>query len=162
MAVIIHKMTSNFKALNIQQLDEALEAYRKVSASPRPAAGWAKAIREALGMTRDQLAKRMGISPSTVSDLERNEARGTITLESLARLAGGMDCEVVYAIVPREGKTLDTAVRQRAESVAAKQMARISHTMRLEEQGLDEKQEKRQVARIVDSLLAGSRRNLWR
>jgi len=113
-------------------------------------------------MTRDQLAKRIGISPSTISDLERNEARGTITLESLDRLARGMDCEVVYAIVPREGKTLDTAVRLRAEAVATKQMARISHTMRLEEQGLNEKQEKRQVARLMDSLLAGSRRNLWR
>jgi predicted DNA-binding mobile mystery protein A len=155
-------MPSNFKALNIHHLDDDLDAYRKASTNPRPAAGWAKAIREALGMTRDQLAGRMGISPSTVSDLERNEARGTITLESLDRLARGMDCEVVYAIVPREGKTLDTTVRQRAESVATKQMARVSHTMRLEEQGLNEKQEKRQFARMVDSLLAGSRRKLWR
>lgn len=113
-------------------------------------------------MTRDQLAKRMGISASTVSDLERNEGRGTITLESLDRLARGMDCQVVYAIVPREGKTLDAAVRQRAEWVAAKQMARVSHTMRLEEQGLSDKQEKRQFARMVDSLLSGSRRKLWR
>jgi predicted DNA-binding mobile mystery protein A len=155
-------MPSNFKALSIQHLDDTLEPHRKASTSPRPAAGWARAIREALGMTRDQLAKRMGISPSTVSDLERNEARGTITLESLDRLALGMECEVVYAIVPRQGKTLDSAVRRRAESVAAKQMARVSHTMRLEEQGLDEKQEKRQFARMVESLLAGSRRKLWR
>jgi predicted DNA-binding mobile mystery protein A len=162
MAAVFAKMPSNFKALNIHQLDDALEPYRKASATPRPTKGWAKAIREALGMTRDQLAMRMGISPSTVSDLERNEGRGTITLESLDRLARGMNCEVVYAIVPREGKTLDTVIRQRAESVASQQMARISHTMRLEEQGLNEKQEKRQLGRMVEAVLAGSRRKLWR
>lgn len=155
-------MTSNFKVLSISQLDDTLDAYRKVSANTRPPTGWARAIREALGMTRGQLAKRMDLSPSTVSNLEINEARGSITLESLERLARAMDCQVVYAIVPRDGKTLDEAVRQRAESVAAKQMARVSHTMRLEEQGLSDRQEKRQFARMVESLLSGSRRNLWR
>jgi len=34
--------------------------------------------------------------------------------------------------------------------------------MRLEDQSLDERQEKRQRERIVQSLLSGSRRRLWR
>ena len=155
-------MASNFKALTIPQLDDALVPFKAASANPKPPAGWIKAIRESLGMTRVQLAQRMDISPSTVNDLERNEARGTITLESLERLARAMDCQVVYAVVPRNGRTLEETVRQRAESVARDQMARVSHTMRLEEQGLTDKQEKRQLARIVDSLLSGSRRKLWR
>lgn len=154
-------MSSDFKFLSIPLLDEALEPFRKAAKVPRPPSGWARALREALGMTRGQLAHRIGVTAATVSDLERNEARATITLESLDRLAHGMDCQVVYAIVPKDGKTLDEIVHARAKSVALQQMGLIAHTMRLEEQGLSEAQQRRQVARIVDSLLSGTRRKLW-
>jgi len=36
-----------------------------------------------------------------VRKLEQAEANGTITLNTLARLAEGMDCEVHYVLVPR-------------------------------------------------------------
>lgn len=155
-------MTNNFKALMIPQLDDALEAYRLASGSPRPPSGWIKAIREAIGMTKAQLAQRVHLSPSTVNTLERSEARGAITLESLDKLARAMDCRLVYAIVPNGQRSLEQLVRERAELVARRQHSRVSHTMRLEEQGLDERQEKRQLKRIVESLLSGSKRELWR
>lgn len=154
-------MINNFNALMIPQLDDALLAYRQAAASPRPASGWVKAIREAIGMTKAQLAQRIRLSPSTINTLERSEARGAITLESLEKLARGMDCRLVYAIVPNGERTLEQLVRERAEQVARRQHSRVSHTMRLEEQGLDERQEKRQLKRMVDSLLSGSRRALW-
>lgn len=154
-------MASNFKSLMLQQLDDALDEFRPLS-HPRPPSGWLKAIREALGMTKAQLAQRVELSPSTVNMLERSEAKGTITLDSLEKLARGMDCRLVYAIVPNHGRTLEQVVRDRAELVARRQNARVAHTMRLEAQGLDDKQEKRQLQRIVDSLLSGSRRTLWR
>jgi len=113
-------------------------------------------------MTREQLARRIGVSAATVNTLERSEARRTITLESLDRLAKGMGCRVVYAIVPIEERTFEALVEKQAERVARKQLARVSHTMRLEDQALEPRQEKRQLARLVDSLLAGSRRVLWR
>ena len=152
---------NNFKALSLPLLDETLEPFRKLSASP-PTAGWVRAIREALGMTKEQLARRLDVSASTISTLERSEARETITLKSLQRLAQGLDCRVVYALVPKDGKTLEGLVREQAEAVASKQMKRVSHTMRLEDQSLSERQEKRQRERIVQSLLSGSRRRLWR
>src|SRR5688572_20191823 len=155
-------MTSNFKDLMIQQLDDALDAFRPVAAHPRPNGGWIKAVREALGMTKAQLAQRVHLSPSTVNTLERSEARGTITLESLEKLARGMDCRVVYAIVPNQGQTIEQVVRERAELVARRQHARVAHTTRLEAQGLDDKQDRRQLKRMVDALLAGSKRALWR
>lgn len=113
-------------------------------------------------MTRDQLASRIGIRGPTVNTLERSEARGTITLASLEKLARGMGCRVVYAIVPLEGKTLEDLVRERAEAVARERLSRVSHSMKLENQALDARSEKRQLARLVESLLAGSRRSLWR
>lgn len=155
-------MNISFKNLSIPLLDDALEGYRKAASTPPPAGGWVKAIRQAIGMTKEQLAQRLDLSPSTINTLERSEARGRITLESLQRLAQGMDCHMVYAIVPNDGKTLDEIVRRRAEAMASKQLARVSHSMRLEEQGLNEKQEKRQLARLVEALMSGSRRRLWR
>ena len=152
----------SFNDLKITTLDEALKDISRAASKPRPAAGWTRAIREALGMTRDQLASRIGLRGPTVNTLERSEARGTITLESLDKLARGLGCRVVYAIVPPEGKTLEGLVRERAQAVARERLSRVSHSMNLEDQALDARSEKRQLARVVDSLLAGSRRNLWR
>ena len=45
-----------------------------------PVRGWIKAIRESLGMTASQLAMRMGVSQSTLSDMEKAEERGGPTL----------------------------------------------------------------------------------
>ena len=73
-----------------------------------------------------------------------------------------MGCRVVYAIVPAESRSLEGIVRERAESVARERLSRVSHSMKLENQAVDAKAEKRQLARVVASLLAGSRRNLWR
>lgn len=155
-------MSQTIKSLSVPVLDEALEPYRKAAETPRPPGGWAKAIRQALGMTKDQLSRRIGLTPSGISTLERNEARGSVTLDSLERLARGMDCHLVYAIVPNDAISLEEVIRRQAESVAHKQLGRVSHTMRLEEQGLNAVQEKRQLARFVESLLSGSRRKLWR
>ena len=122
-------MANNFKELMISQLDDSLEAFRRASSIRRPGGGWLKAIREAIGMTKAQLAQRVQLSPSTVNSLERSEARGAITLESLERLARGMDCRVVYAIVPNGERSLEQLVRERAELVARGQHSRVSHTM---------------------------------
>ena len=41
-----------------------------------PVRGWIKAIREALGMSTAQLAKRLGVKQPSVVALERSEAKG--------------------------------------------------------------------------------------
>jgi len=148
--------------LGLDNLDQSTREFCRLQGIARPTAGWARAVREALGMTREQLASRIGLRGPTVSTLERNESRGTITLESLEKLARGMGCRVVYAIVPPEGRTFDSLVRERAEAVARERVARVSHSMKLEGQGLDARSEKRQWERAVQALLAGSRRQLWR
>jgi predicted DNA-binding mobile mystery protein A len=155
-------MPKSFKKLDIGLLDEAVEPLGFFSARSRPAGGWAKTVREALGMTRAQLATRTGISPSTVNTLERSEAQGTITIESLDKLAAGLGGKLVYAIVPPPGKTFEQLVIDRAEKLARKRVARVSHTMSLEDQGVEKRHQEKQLRRVVESLLAGSRRTLWR
>jgi predicted DNA-binding mobile mystery protein A len=142
-----------FNMLLAEQLDESLQAFRSASPAQRPSQGWARAVRQALGMSAAQLARRVGVSRPTIATLETSEARGTITLASLEKLARGLGCRLVYALVPEDGGSLEDVRRKRALEIARKQLARVSHTMKLEAQGLSAERERR--------LLAGSPRRLW-
>jgi len=55
----------------------------------------------------------MGVNRSWVYDLETRERRNTISLRSMSRMADAMGCKVVYGIVPKEGKTLETLKEER-------------------------------------------------
>jgi predicted DNA-binding mobile mystery protein A len=147
------------KTLSIQQLEDRLQPFRDTLGSSQPAGGWIRAIREALGMTNRQLAKRAGRKPQTTLDLQTREAAQTIQLNSLRELAEAMDCELVYAIVPR--KPLGTILDERARSVARHVLRRTGHTMELERQGLGVREQERAFEREVERLLSGTRRKLW-
>ncbi len=153
-------MPKSFKYMDIRLIDESVQPM--ALAGPRPSNGWVKTIREAIGMTRAQLAQRLGISLSTINTLERSEARGTISIASLEKLANGLGGRLVYAIVPRDSRTFEQMVNERAEKIARRRLARVSHTMKLEDQSVEAKHEEFQLKRIAASLLEGSRRNLWR
>ncbi len=147
------------KDLHVQQLEDRLQHYRLALGSSQPVGGWIRAIREALGMTQRQLAQRVGRRPQTILDLQAREAAQTIQLNTLRELAQAMDCDLVYAIVPR--KPLDEILEDRARSVASETLRRTRHSMELERQGLGAREQERAMEREVERLLAGSRRKLW-
>ncbi len=149
---------SGFRTLALEQLDEALATYG--NAATRPPKGWIRALREALGMSAGQLARRAGVSRETIATLERSEAKGTITLASLEKLARALGCRVAYAVIP-EGGSVTELRRARALALARKELAPVSHSMRLEQQGLSGEREHRQLERHAQALLAGSPRRLW-
>ncbi|MEY4399150.1 MAG: hypothetical protein RLZZ539_479, partial [Pseudomonadota bacterium] len=59
-------MTSRFEKIQIYQLDSSLMPWQSIRGLARPHLGWAKAIRQGLGMTAAALAKRLGISQAGV------------------------------------------------------------------------------------------------
>ncbi len=97
-----------------------------------PVRGWIRALREGLGMTTAQLAKRLGIRQPSVVALERSEAKGTIELATLRRVAEALDCTVVYALLPNQ--PLETTVHDRARAFARRRHAPVEHSMLLEDQ----------------------------
>lgn len=153
-------MPAHSRDFQLDMLDYAQHSVRD-STVQTPPAGWLKAIRTGLGMTRAQLAKRLGVSASTVADLERSEAEGTITLNSLRKVASALQLQLMYALVPPPGKTLNDLVRAQAENVVKRRMARVHQTMSLEDQSVDKAIREAQFKRAVDKLLSGSRRKLW-
>src|SRR5271163_4656313 len=119
------------------QLDER---FRKLGPARRyapPVRGWIKAIREALGMSTAQLAKRLGIKQPSLVDLEQSEAKGTIELATLRRVAEALDCTLIYALVPN--KPLEDTVRERARAFLKRRREPIEHSMLLENQAAADK-----------------------
>ena len=153
-------MKSNFAELKLQQLDAALARWRLADLPARPHSGWLKAIREALGMPANQLAKRLGVVTSTVTRLEASEADDTISLATLRRAAEALGCELHYALVPRQ--SLADTLELRATHLADQRMDAISHTMALEAQATSKQTVASQTRRLAENLLKGSRRELWR
>lgn len=120
-----------------EALDRRFDGWRQLPAGgARPHGGWVRAIREALGMTTAELGERMGLSQSVVSRMEQSERSGHIQLDTLQRAADALECEVVYALVPR--RPLDDMVTERARALAEQRLRRVGHTMALEEQLVDD------------------------
>ena len=134
-------------------------AQMKPEALTVPPYGWLRAIREALGMTPQKLAERMGVTRPRINTLEKAEVTGATTLRSLRDAAEAMDCVLVYAIIPRT--SLDQTMRAQALTLANAELTRLDHTMRLENQALTEEDLTSARARLVTDLLAGPSRRLW-
>lgn len=153
-------MKAHFSDLKLRQLDATLDRWRSANLPPRPPTGWIKAIREGLGMAATHLAARLGVATSTVTRLESSEADDTITLGSLRRAAEALDCELHYALVPRQ--PLADILENRALTLARQEMAAVSHTMALEAQSTSPAAVDAQTRALAEALLKGSRRALWR
>jgi len=140
-------------------LDERFVALRDLAArNPSPPRGWVRAVREALGMSGEDLASRLHMTRQGVQRIERAEAEGSITISKLRDVAAALDCQLYYALVPRE--PLEDVVSQRARALAEERIGRVEHTMRLEDQ-LSPRSDR---DRLVDDMareIARSR-SLWR
>lgn len=146
------------KELLFDQLDLSLRDLRQQTPA-RPRRGWLRAIRTALGMTSGQLARRLGTSQSSVIEYEKREAAGTITLATLRRAAAAMDCDLVYAVVPR--RPLREIVEDQATVVARRKLESVAHSMKLEDQGVSDNAMQRQVQDLARKLIAQRRGELW-
>lgn len=145
--------------LRIRQIDEALAPLAKLRDLSPPPEGWTRTIREALGMSLRQLAERAGVSKTTVRSAEVNEAKGTIQMNSLAKLAEAMDCDLVYALVPRH--SLRDTLEHRAELVAERMVERISDSMELEAQGISPGERARQIDELAAKIVRERQRDFW-
>jgi predicted DNA-binding mobile mystery protein A len=142
-----------------KHLDRRLSQIRSADSWDRPPRGWIRAIRDALGMTAAQLAERMGVSQPRVFAMEKAEARDAVTIETLRRAAEALDCTLVYALVPNS--SLDGMVRERARVMAAEQLGRVDHTMRLENQGVESGALADERDRLAGEIVRSHLSRLW-
>ena len=137
-------------------LDARFKELGPVTRYSSPVRGWIKAVREALGMTTAQLARRLGVKQPSVVAIEQSEAKGTIELATLRRVADALDCTLVYALVPHT--PLEAAVRDRARAFVRRRRAPVEHSMVLEDQTV---QGKDSEARLDEILRETNPRLFW-
>lgn len=142
------------------QLDRRFDELRPfIKAAARPSRGWVRAIREALGMTTGQLAKRLGVQQPRVIELERGEASGNITVQSLERAAEALGCRLVYALIPQ--KRLGLSIRERALLAAERKLQSVDQTMQLEAQGVTNKARQNEARKELVAALLRRPARLW-
>lgn len=152
----------NNRWLTIKQLDRQLKEWQVVSNKyGRPRAGWVKTLRVALSMTAEQLAKRLGLTRSRITQLENAELRDAVTLRTLKEVANAMGCEFVYAIVPKGKSTLENIIKTRAEQIAKKRIAGIAHSMSLEAQTVDADSLENQKEELAKNLMQHLNKKFW-
>jgi len=115
-----------------RQLDDILAAVHLPS---RPRIGWIASVRQALGMSKTQLAKRIDITRPSLDELESNEFKETITLASLRKVADALGCDVQYVLVPR--KPLEQMIAERALKKASTKLGRVNQSQALEASALE-------------------------
>lgn len=129
------------------QIDERVKAWGPAARFTTPVRGWVKAIREALGMTTAQLATRLRVKQPSIVAIEQSEAKGSIQLATLRRVAEALDCTLVYALVPNT--SLETTLRDRAMLFARRRRGPIEHSMLLEDQKVTTKDKDKQLDEII-------------
>jgi predicted DNA-binding mobile mystery protein A len=152
-------MHTPLKLLRVRQIDERTQPWRQLAEQEAPRRGWIRAIRQAVGMTTSQLASRLGVSRQAVVDLQRREVEGGVTLSALRKAADAMDCDLLYAIVPR--RPVKEMLWNRARAVATKRLERIAHSMHLEDQGVPSDEHKQEVEDLAAQLMRDFPRGLW-
>ncbi len=142
-----------------KSLDQKLKAFTPAQKVIPPKSGWLRALREALGMSTTQLAQRMGIQQSGVTLLEQREVSKKVSLETLERAAKALNCELVYALVPKE--SLEKIVDDQARASAREILSRTLHTMALEEQKPGEAENQLHWEELAADIKSKLDRRLW-
>jgi predicted DNA-binding mobile mystery protein A len=140
-----------------RRLDQRLAGLQEVFGAPPPM-GWVSAVRRALGMSIVDLATRLGLSASRVKQLERAEREGSIRLSQLRRLAGALNCEFHYVVLPSE--SLEKMVQRQAATKAAMLARRGSFDCPDEDRTLVVEALSEEFEALVHDLI--DRRGLWR
>ncbi len=149
------------RAMMRKHLDQRLSGAVPLKKLQSPKYGWIRSIRQALGMTANDLAGRLGLSsPNRIYALEKGEVSGATTLKSLRRAAEALNCNLVYAFVPKQ--SLDQTVQEQARRVAEHRVNRIGQTMRLENQEVSERENRNLVERLAEEYTRRPPKQFWR
>jgi predicted DNA-binding mobile mystery protein A len=148
-----------FKQIIQDQYRSKINQLIDIKRISRPKEGWIRTLRKALGMSSPQLAERLEVSKSQASQIERMEIEDRITLKQLRRVADALDCDLVYALVPRQ--SVENMIRDRARLKAEKLVRKTDVQMKLEAQQLSKEKLEEQLKFETERLVRDMPRDLW-
>ena len=145
--------------LILRQLDERLMPLKNLHTT-KPPLGWINYVRSALQISTYHLAKLLKIQQPSLMAMEQREQLGTITLESLEKVAKALGCDVVYAFVPKT--SLEDFVKDHEKKQTDQLVGKSHLTMSLEKQGLEKGDLEKQRELILEEIRSKSLKALWR
>lgn len=146
--------------LQFQQLSDKMDILNVMNNVAVPPIGWIKTIRNAIGMSMEQLGKKLSITKQAIQDIESREKEGSITLKSMKEIARALDMKFVYGLVPNEG-SLDAMIEKRSLEIATMIVQRTSNTMKLEDQANSEDRIEKAIKERANEIVNKTPKILW-
>lgn len=153
-------MSSIQKTLIQKQMDELIQSFVTGKQNVQTSAGWIQSARLALGMSLRQLAERVGVSASALTNFEKREQTDAVSLATLKKAANAMDMELVYYFKPKDG-SIKNAVENQARKKAQEILNQSNQTMKLEDQETNSSSQELELERLTKDIMSKMPQNLW-
>ena len=153
-------MSSIQKTLIQKQMDELIQSFVLGKQNAQTSAGWIQSARLALGMSLRQLAERVGVSVSALTNFEKREQADSVSLATLKKAANAMDMELVYYFKSKDG-SIKNAVEKQARKKAQEILNQSNQTMKLEDQETNSSSQERELERLTKDIVSKMPQNLW-
>ena len=138
---------------NLQSMNEMPDWLKPVSIGLQ-----IRQIREALGMTQLQLAERSNLQQSVIAEIEGGK-RTDLCLTTIAKLAGGLNCQSVVQMVPQ--KKIHDLVDEKSTELARKIVVVSSGSSAIELQMPDRSVINKEINAVKRDILEKHRSSLW-
>jgi predicted DNA-binding mobile mystery protein A len=130
--------------LALNQINRRLSTLADLQTATVIRESWIGYIRRALQMTLKDLGNRLEVNPSAIAQAERNELSGKISLGRLRKIANAMDCDLVYAFIPKgQDKTIQSITLSHSLLKAELLLKEADLHMELEDQKVNQSLEER-------------------
>ena len=153
-------MRTSKQKLQIEHLDKKYKTLLTLGDLNAPSNGWIKNIRSLLNISLRQVAKKLNITLQSVKEAEERERAGTISLHNLNQVAEAMNMKLFYILIPNYG-SLESLIESKALKHAKEIVLRTSHSMKLEDQEVDEERIQKAIQDKVEEIKREMPRYLW-
>jgi predicted DNA-binding mobile mystery protein A len=149
------------KNLQLDQLDRRMSLLASAHRGGTFPHGWLRAIRSALGISLEQMAKMTGKTRQGMMALEKREREGAATLKTLREAGAVLGLELVYGFVPIQDGSLSALVDRKAQELAREIVERTLQTMALEGQSPSPKRIEQAVRDRAAEIRRDMPKSLW-
>jgi len=148
------------KSLQADQLNAKLMVFSDPSNIIVPPTGWINAIRTTLGISLEQLGKKLMITKQSMMEIEQREKDGSLTINRLKEVAEALDMKFVYGFVPQDG-SIEALIERKSIAAATEIVLRTSQTMKLEDQENSKERIDKAIRELADQLKTDLSKIIW-
>jgi transcriptional regulator with XRE-family HTH domain len=109
----IRELSTAWHNDKLKELDEALATFLQQHQKPIKTS-WLELLREGLLLNTTGLAEKLKVKRQAANKYELREKNGSITIETLQKIAEAYDCDFIYGFKPKEHSTFAEMLTEKA------------------------------------------------